>query len=374
MNKSKVWRIFSFLVAAAATGTIFGCAHYEVNTGRGNIPGYYIRSEMQESDRAVEAARQAGKDKLCPAEFKAAEDAEKHAYDVFRACHTEEGVALANQATAMANALCPPQTGMKEEEAPLVEVPAAEPAPGRSKYCISLNIEFDIDKADIRQQYHDEVGRVGDFMKKHPETTAVIEGNTDEVGSDEYNMKLSQRRAESVVNYLVNEFGIDRSRLSAKGYGKSRPIASNGTDAGKQKNRRIDAVIDCSFDVSNIAPPPERLCMALKVEFATDSAEIKPVYYDEVDKVGEYMKKYPTTTAVIEGHTDNVGSLDYNMQLSQRRAESVVNYLTEKFGIESSRLSAKGYGPTRRIAYNSTPEGREKNRRIDAVIDCVIVK
>jgi OOP family OmpA-OmpF porin len=52
----------------------------------------------------------------------------------------------------------------------------------------------------------------------------------------------------------------------------------------------------------------------------------------------------------------------------------VVNYLTEKFGIESSRLSAKGYGPTRRIAYNSTPEGRENNRRIDAVIDCVIVK
>jgi OOP family OmpA-OmpF porin len=378
MNKSKVWRIFSFLVAAAATGTIFGCAHYEVNTGRGNIPGYYIRSEMQESDRAVEAARQAGKDKLCPAEFKAAEDAKNHAYDVFRACHTEEGVALAKQATAQTNALCPPQTAMKEQappaEAPLEAVPAAEPIPGRMKYCISLNIEFDINKADIRPQYHDEVARVGDFMKKYPETTAVIEGNTDEVGSDESNIQLSQRRAESVVNYLVNEFGIDHSRLSAKGYGKSRPIASNGTDAGKQKNRHIDAVIDCAFDVRNIAPPPERLCMALKVEFATDSAEIKPVYYDEVDKVGEYMKKYPTTTAVIEGHTDNVGNLDYNTQLSQRRAESVVNYLTEKFGIESSRLSAKGYGPTRRIAYNTTPEGRQKNRRIDAVIDCVIVK
>ncbi len=370
MDLTKAWRIFSFLVAVAAAGTIFGCAHYEVNTGRGNIPGYYIHSEMQESDRAVEAARQAGKDKLCPAEFKAAEDAKNHAYDVFRECHTQEGIALAKQATAMANALCPPVA----EEAPLVEVPAAEPVPGRSKYCISLNIEFDINKAEIRKQYHDEVGRVGDFMKKYPETTAVIEGNTDEVGGDDYNMKLSQRRAESVVNYLVNEFGIDRSRLSAKGYGKSRPIASNTTDAGKQKNRRIDAVIDCAFDVKNIAPPPERLCMGLKVEFDTDSAEIKPIYYNEVDKVGEYMKKYPTTTAVIEGHTDNVGGLDYNMQLSQRRAESVVNYLTNKFGIEGSRLSAKGYGPTRRIAYNSTPEGREKNRRIDAVIDCVIVK
>ncbi|MDR3579954.1 MAG: OmpA family protein [Oryzomonas sp.] len=374
MDLTKTWRIFSFLVAAIATGTIFGCAHYEVNTGRGGIPGYYIRSEMQDSDRAVEAARQAGKDKLCPADYKAAEDAKNHAYDVYRACHTEEGVALAQQATAMANALCPPVSGMKEEEAPLVAVPAAEPAPGRMKYCISLNIEYDIDKADIRPQYHDEVARVGDFMKKYPETTAVIEGNTDEVGSDEHNMRLSLLRAESVVNYLVKEFGIDRSRLTAKGYGKTRPIADNATDAGKQKNRRIDAIIDCAFDVKYLAPPPERLCMALKVEFDTDSAEIKPIYNDEIDKVGEYMKKYPTTTAVIEGHTDNVGAYDHNMQLSQQRAESVVNYLTNKFGIESSRLSAKGYGPTRRIAYNTTPEGRQKNRRIDAVIDCVIVK
>ena len=85
------------------------CANYEVNTKRGNIPGYYIRSEMQEADRAVEAARSAGKDKACPAEFKAAEDAKDKAYDVFRACHTEEGVALAKKATDMANALCPPK-------------------------------------------------------------------------------------------------------------------------------------------------------------------------------------------------------------------------------------------------------------------------
>lgn len=114
--------------------------------------------------------------------------------------------------------------------------------------------------------------------------------------------------------------------------------------------------------------------MNLKVEFATDSAEITPNYYDEISKVGVYMQKYPTTTANIEGHTDNVGGYEYNMKLSRQRAESVVNYLVEKFGIERSRLSAMGYGPTRRIAYNITPEGRQKNRRINAIIDCVIKK
>ena len=114
--------------------------------------------------------------------------------------------------------------------------------------------------------------------------------------------------------------------------------------------------------------------MTLKVEFASDNVDINSRYYDEVNKVGEYMNKYPTTTAVIEGHTDNIGGAEFNMKLSQRRAENVVNYLAEKYGIERNRLAAKGYGSTRAIAYNSTPEGRQKNRRINAVIDCVIAR
>jgi OmpA-OmpF porin, OOP family len=390
MNKRKAWQASSILIALASMGTASGCAHYEVNNGHGTIPGYYIRSEMQEADRAVEAARQAGKDKTCPAEFKAAEDAKNNAYDVFRACHTEEGAALAKEATAKANALCPPQPARVEEikpvgepaqlkaepvaEAPLAVIPVAEPTPERIKYCVSLGIEYDINKADIRPQYHDEVAKVGDFMKKYPTTTAVIEGYADEVGNDADNMRLSQQRAEVVVQYLVANFGIDPARLSAKGYGKARPVADNATDAGRQKNRHINAVIDCALEVKELATPAERLCVSLKVEFASDSARIDPRYYDQVNSVGEYLKKYPTTTAVIEGHTDNLGNAEQNLKLSQQRADSVVNYLMEKFGIESSRLSAKGYGSTRRIAYNNTPEGRQQNRRINAIIDCVIMK
>src|ERR1039457_366922 len=109
MNKTYAWRASKILIAVTSAGTLFGCANYEVNTKRGDIPGYYIRTEMQESDRAIESARQAGKDKTCPVEFKAAEDAKNNAYDVFRACNTAEGAALAKKATAQANALCPPQ-------------------------------------------------------------------------------------------------------------------------------------------------------------------------------------------------------------------------------------------------------------------------
>lgn len=256
---------------------------------------------------------------------------------------------------------------VQTEEVPLEEIPAREPAPGRYKYCLTLHIEFDIDKAYIRPEYHDEVARVGDFMKRFETATAVIEGHTDNIGTNEHNMELSRRRAESVVNYLVEHFGIERSRLTAKGYGSSRPVADNATEDGRQKNRRIEAIIDCAFDLKSIKPP-NYLSMQLLIEFASGNADISPRYRSAMITIGELMKRYPETTALIEGHTDNIGGYEYNMKLSQQRAESVMNYLAENFGIERSRLTAKGFGDTRRVAYNNTPEGRKMNRRINAII------
>jgi OOP family OmpA-OmpF porin len=83
-------------------------------------------------------------------------------------------------------------------------------------------------------------------------------------------------------------------------------------------------------------------------------------------KVAEFLKSYPTASAEIEGHTDNIGAVDYNRGLSQRRADSVRKALIEKFGIESARLTAKGYGPDRPVAGNDTAAGRAKNRRVVA--------
>ncbi|NVN92205.1 MAG: OmpA family protein [Desulfuromonadales bacterium] len=376
MYMSYAKKTLRFVVPLFSMSMIFGCAGMEYNTKQDKYPYIYIHKELQEADRAVETARKNGKDTKCPVEFKAAKDLEEKAYAVYAACHTQEGIDLARKATAKAQALCPsqPETQPTVQEAPLEPIPAAEPSPERMKYCVNLDIEFDINKADIRPQYHDQVAKVGDFMKRNSTTTATIEGYADEVGNDEDNMRLSQQRAESVVKYLVDTFGIEPSRLAAKGYGKTRPSFDNSTDAGRQKNRRIVAIIDCALDVKELAVPPERLCMTLQMEFASGASEINPLYYNQVNKVGEYMKKYPTTTAVIEGHTDNVGGLESNMELSRQRAENVVNYLVANFGIERTRLAAKGYGPTRRIAYNNTPEGRQKNRRINAVIDCVINK
>jgi OmpA-OmpF porin, OOP family len=108
---------------------------------------------------------------------------------------------------------------------------------------IVLNVEFDTDKAVVKDEYRNEIKKVADFMKTYPKTNAVIEGHTDNVDTAEYNQKLSEARANSVRQYLINNFEIKASRLTAVGYGLTKPIASNNTEEGRQKNRRVQAVI-----------------------------------------------------------------------------------------------------------------------------------
>jgi OmpA-OmpF porin, OOP family len=114
---------------------------------------------------------------------------------------------------------------------------------GSCTVSITLNVEFDSDKADIKAKYHDEIKKVADFMKKYPDLNAVIEGHTDSTHTAVYNQKLSERRAISVREYLIKNFGIKESRIKAVGYGEEKPIADNKTEAGKQKNRRVVAVL-----------------------------------------------------------------------------------------------------------------------------------
>jgi len=84
----------------------------------------------------------------------------------------------------------------------------------------------------------------------------------------------------------------------------------------------------------------------------------------ELATVAEYMNKHPEATAEVYGHTDSVGDDRHNMDLSQRRAESVRTFLMN-FGVDGSRITAKGFGETQPKASNATPEGRLMNRRVE---------
>jgi outer membrane protein OmpA-like peptidoglycan-associated protein len=109
----------------------------------------------------------------------------------------------------------------------------------------TLNIEFDYDKADLRPQDFDELDIVAKVLQRNPNATARIEGHADKrkKSKRDYNLKLSQRRAEAVLAYLADIGGIQRSRMTAHGYGFDRPLAPNDTEANMQKNRRTEIYI-----------------------------------------------------------------------------------------------------------------------------------
>lgn len=108
---------------------------------------------------------------------------------------------------------------------------------------IAIDVQFASGKSIVAPSYAAHLKQVAAFFKAHPETSAQIQGYTDNAGSAVQNTKLSQKRADAVRKYLIN-LGVDPKRLTAKGFGPENPIADNSTAEGKQKNRRVVAVVN----------------------------------------------------------------------------------------------------------------------------------
>jgi len=107
-----------------------------------------------------------------------------------------------------------------------------------------LTVDFDFAKYFVRKEYNDDIKKVADTMKENPKAQAVIKGHTDSIGKRDYNMRLSKKRANSLKQYLVKKFGIKASRIATIGYGFDKPVASNDTEEGRQKNRRAEVFIE----------------------------------------------------------------------------------------------------------------------------------
>lgn len=105
-------------------------------------------------------------------------------------------------------------------------------------------------------------------------------------------------------------------------------------------------------------------CWIVDIKFDNDKSNIKPQYFNELDGAAQVIMNNPGVTIEVQGHTSNTGSAEYNQALSERRANSVANYLSEKVG-GSATLSARGYGLTQPIDTNDTEEGRANNRRVE---------
>ena len=108
---------------------------------------------------------------------------------------------------------------------------------------LPADVLFDFDKADIRSDAAKALAQLATLIRAYPSGSATLEGHTDSKGDDAYNQRLSERRAGSVKRWLVEREGIDAGRLAPRGWGESKPVASNEDDAGRQRNRRVEVVI-----------------------------------------------------------------------------------------------------------------------------------
>ncbi|NEM96908.1 OmpA family protein [Pontibacter sp. BT327] len=148
--------------------------------------------------------------------------------------------------------------------------------------------------------------------------------------------------------------------------------AAVGGATGAVIGRRMDkqaAELEKSMENANV----ERVGEAIRINFdsgilfATNSAELSASAKKDIAKLAQTLKEYEGTNVIIEGHTDNTGSYELNQKLSERRAQSVLNY-ARSLGVDASRLQAKGYSYDQPIADNTTVEGRSQNRRVEIII------
>jgi len=133
------------------------------------------------------------------------------------------------------------QVAMVEE---VVEETYVAPEPAAEAVRVELDVKFDFDRAVVKPESYGDIKSLADFMSQYPQTTTVLEGHTDSVGSDAYNQRLSERRANAVREVLVNQYGISGERVNAVGYGESRPVADNSTADGRAINRRVEAEVE----------------------------------------------------------------------------------------------------------------------------------
>ena len=345
---------------------------------------------------------------------------------------------------------------------------------------IRLDINFEFNSARLTQKARELLYMLGSALLSDELKDYHVElgGHTDTRGSEEYNLRLSQRRVDAAKRFLVRVMGIDSSRITAVGYGESRPLIPNAkTEAAHAINRRVELKFSktgtdslkqlpivlagdkFSFTVTvlnldtvqarhlriydlmpdtlrpaGFSVPPDSLTPraivwrvdslngkgTLRIDFnvqaprfvewnpfkavnrafvaarndtnTTNNADSASVYvigmpdttvYFGFDSTSirrqeqhvlvvwaRYLQRMPKIPLLIEGHTDSKGSTSYNLRLSRRRAKAardfIIKWLVEHTTVSPEELDIKtvGYGESRPVATNKTPEGRQKNRRV----------
>ncbi|MFH0727650.1 MAG: OmpA family protein [Pseudomonadota bacterium] len=198
--------------------------------------------DVAQTEDAIAKSEKSAGAKYCPDKIAKARALAKEAMDVYWSCQTAKAMGMLADARKMAKEAesCGPPVAAAPAPAAPAPLPAAVPP---AKQPISFHtVTFDFDKSNLKPEAKAELDRAAKVMAENPNVVLELQGNTDSVGTDEYNMALSRRRAEAVFDYLSAK-GIKPDRLKEAGFGEGKPAATNETDAGRAVNRRVDLVI-----------------------------------------------------------------------------------------------------------------------------------
>ncbi len=278
--------------------------------------------ELITANQAVETAKAAGKNTQCPDEFMAAENLKNEAYAVCKPCDTAKAIALANQATMKANALCSAKPVVKAEVRPTpAAAPAPVPAPAPAP---AATVALSASPSSIQ------AGQCANLTWSS--------SNVTNVSIDQGVGRVDSNGSKQVCPGQTTRYGI-----TAVGEGGSRDASTTVV---------VNKVVDR---------------MTLHVNFDFNKATVRKPDDADLQKAIAFIKKYPGFQVSLVGYTDNIGGEAYNLRLSERRAEAVKEYLV-KHGVDGSKIQTSGRGKADPVADNSTEKGRFQNRRVEVLI------
>lgn len=273
---------------------------------------------------------------------------------------------------------------------------------------LTNDIYFQPGKITIDKRSYDELYDIADIMQALPDYDFLIAGHVDSATTPERGIKISKMRADAVKDFLIDA-GVDKKQVETVGHGYSKPKFNNQTTKGRRKNRRVEislkgseeAVVmddviddvDANFDLKEIAKQygiPLNLLVEWNkiqgklsflegqsdqlnknVHFRSGSIIVRNSSYKLLEEIADFMLKYPETSFTIGGHTDSLGSVEYNKEVSQGRADACVLYFV-KAGVNEKRIKTIAHGFTRPKFQNKKTWGKAQlNRRVEVVFDAL---
>jgi len=204
-------------------------------------------------------------------------------------------------------------------------------------------------------------------MRKTEQDTQMMGRETQDILLQKRERELKAARADAEQARASAEARARDAEAKAREAEQARAQAEQARRAAEAEQAKTAALAKELADLKAQQTNRGLVLTVGDVLFATGRAEVAAGGMRSIDKLAEWLKKNPTRNLLIEGHTDNTGSEDLNMKLSQQRAEAVRDQLVSR-GVGADRITTKGYGPKYPVVANDSASGRQQNRRVEVVV------